>query len=97
MATTLTKEAEEKLALLTEANELTARLLKIQKAEMDLAEELYPKFDTWIFQMRNVDKINRILDKAIARAKRRALFFNSKTDKSVLFTVSDDNPNQLAA
>lgn len=73
---------ESRLMLLTEANQLTDKLLIIQKREMILANELYPSFDAWIMQMGNVNRINRILEKATSRAKRRALFFNQSVDNS---------------
>lgn len=73
----------EKLNLLTEANQLTARLLIVQQKEMDLCNELYPSFgfDAWVMQMGQVNRINRIVDKAVQRAKRRALFFTQSDDK----------------
>lgn len=77
----MNKLTEEKLNLLTEANQLTAKLLIIQKEAMKTANELYPSFDAWIMQMGQVDRVNRILDKAIQRAKRRALFFTQSVDK----------------
>lgn len=59
--------------LLIEANELSNRLLKKLLEASALADELKSSFDHWIAAQYEINRLHKILDKAINRCKRRAL------------------------
>lgn len=59
--------------LLIEANELSNRLLKKILEASALADELKSSFDHWIAAQYEINRLHKILDKAIHRCKRRAL------------------------
>ena len=59
--------------LLIEANELSDRLLKKLLEASALADELESNFEDWIAAQYEVNRLHKILDKAIHRCKRRAM------------------------
>ena len=59
--------------LLIEASELAANLLKKILEASATADELKCSFDHWIAAQTEVNRLNKILDKAVNRCKRRAL------------------------
>ncbi len=64
---------KQQIDLLTEANELADRLLKKLLEASTIADELKCSFDHWIAAQTEVNRLNKILDKAVNRCKRRAL------------------------
>jgi hypothetical protein len=58
--------------LLIEANELASRLLKELLEASAIADELKSSFDHWIAAQTDVNRLTKLLDKAIHRCKRRA-------------------------
>lgn len=59
--------------LLIEANSLADRLLKKLLETSKLADELQSSFDHWIAAQWEINRLHKILDKAIHRCKRRAM------------------------
>ena len=59
--------------LLIEANELADRLLKKLLEASKLADELQSSFDHWIAAHWEINRLHKILDKAVNRCKRRAM------------------------
>ena len=59
--------------LLIEANELADRLLKKLLEASKLADELQSSFDHWIAAQWEINRLHKILDKAVNRCKRRAM------------------------
>ena len=64
---------KQQIDLLIEANNLAANLLEKMTETSALADELKNSFDHWIEVQTEANRISRILTKAIARCKRRAL------------------------
>ena len=64
---------KQQIDLLIEANELANQLLKKLLEASALADELKSSFDHWIAAQYEVNRLHKILDKAIHRCKRRAL------------------------
>ena len=59
--------------LLIEANSLADALLKKLLEASALADELQSSFDHWIAAQYEVNRLHKILDKAVNRCKRRAM------------------------
>jgi hypothetical protein len=64
---------KQQATLLIQANELADKLLKKTLEASALADELKSSFDHWIAAQYEVNRLHKILDKAIHRCKRRAM------------------------